>query len=208
MSTNQSLKETTHRNILVSALKVFSHKGYNDATIKEIHELAGCNALTVFRHFKDKESLFYSVVEAYKDIRADSLDVYILIDSTDPEPALRQLAEVYFKIIFIDNLDILRIFINECTAFPALRKDAWFISPVLMEDFMRRISAVGFAAEPRHAELFVGYVTRLCLEFNTHDRVWDYSEALLDTFNQKMGREVVLMADMMQKKRQLARKKA
>lgn len=198
MSTNQSLKETTHRNILASALKVFSHKGYNDATIKEIHELAGCNALTVFRHFKDKETLFYSVVETYKDIKADSLESGVAIDAAAPEPALRELAALYFKIIFIDNLDILRIFINECAAFPALRKDAWFISPVLQADFLQRMTSAGFADEPRYAELFIGYVTRLCLEFNTHDRVWDYSEALLDTFNQKMGRAVALMADMLQ----------
>lgn len=201
MSTNQSLKETTHRNILMAALKVFSHKGYNDATIKEIHELAGCNALTVFRHFKDKETLFYSVVEEYKDIKADSLEVEIAVDPENPEPALRMLAELYFKIVFCDNLDILRIFINECTSFPALRKDAWFVSPVLQQDFLRRVTASGFAEEPRHAELFVAYVTRLCLEFNTHDRVWDYSEPLLETFNQKMNRGVSLMADMLQKSR-------
>ncbi len=204
MSTNSSLKETTHRNILASALKVFSHKGYNDATIKEIHELAGCNALTVFRHFKDKETLFYSVVDAYKDIDASALETGIAISPDDPEPGLHQLAELYFKILFADNLDILRIFINECTAFPALRKDAWFISPVLQADFIRRVTAAGFSGDARYAELFVGYVTRLCLEFNTHDRVWDYSDALLDTFYQKMNREVVLMGDMLQRATQPA----
>lgn len=198
-------KEVTHKNILAAALKIFSHKGYADATIKEIHELAGCNALTVFRHFTDKENLFYSVVEAYKDIDVDFSAVNIEINPANPEESLMKLADVYFKALF-ENLDILRIFINECTTFPTLKASAWFIPPNMCRDFGERLGRAGLSQDMRNGELFVGYITKLCLEFNTHDRVWDYSDELLSTFSQKMKRQIVLTSDMLlwEKSRTLA----
>lgn len=198
MSNNQYQKEATHAAILESALAVFSRKGFQDTTIKEIHENAGCNALTVFRHFQDKETLFYSVVEAYKDIKVDPADLQIAIDPQDLEGSLRRLSNLYFHLLFT-NLDILRIFINESAFFPSIQKEAWFISPVLQRHFSRALAEAGLQKLPPHiSELFIGYVTKLCLEFNTHDRIWDYTGKLLESFEGKMHRQIVFLCDVIQ----------
>ena len=47
-----------HERILKSALEVFSEKGYSAATIRDISSRAGCNTVTVFRHFEDKLGTF------------------------------------------------------------------------------------------------------------------------------------------------------
>ena len=57
-----------HERILKSALEVFSEKGYSAATIRDISSRAGCNTVTVFRHFEDKLGLFLQVVERYRFI--------------------------------------------------------------------------------------------------------------------------------------------
>ena len=64
-----------HERILKSALEVFSEKGYSAATIRDISSRAGCNTVTVFRHFEDKLGLFLQVVERYRSFAFDSEDL-------------------------------------------------------------------------------------------------------------------------------------
>lgn len=190
MNKNQHQKEVTHRTILECALKVFSRKGYRDATIKEIHKMAQCNALTIFRHFQDKETLFYCVVDTFCEIDVEpERDLDVELDPEHLEKGLETLSGNYFKALF-EHLDILRIFINESTAFPVIRKRAWFICPLLQDHLNRLLSSAGFYCDIYITELFVGYITKLCLEYNTHDRIWDYSNSLLHDFSLKMQRQL------------------
>jgi AcrR family transcriptional regulator len=48
----------TRDKILDSAVQVFSQKGFQASTIREIARSAGVNDLTVYRHFENKEKLF------------------------------------------------------------------------------------------------------------------------------------------------------
>lgn len=64
--------ETMHERILHSALEIFSDKGYFAATIKDISNRAGCNTVTIFRHFEDKMGLFLQVVERYHKFEFDA----------------------------------------------------------------------------------------------------------------------------------------
>ena len=64
-----------HERVLKSALEVFSEKGYSAATIRDISSRAGCNTVTVFRHFEDKLGLFLQVVERYRSFAFDSEDL-------------------------------------------------------------------------------------------------------------------------------------
>ncbi|WP_052947891.1 TetR/AcrR family transcriptional regulator [Aneurinibacillus tyrosinisolvens] len=48
----------TRDKILDSAVQVFSQKGFQASTIREIARSAGVNDLTVYRHFESKEKLF------------------------------------------------------------------------------------------------------------------------------------------------------
>ena len=53
----------TRQRILEAAERVFSRKGYRDATHAEICELAGTNTAAINYHFRDKEALY---VEAWR----------------------------------------------------------------------------------------------------------------------------------------------
>lgn len=51
------------KRILKAAEKVFSRKGYTQATLDEIIQIADTGKGTVYNYFKNKENLFYTLVE-------------------------------------------------------------------------------------------------------------------------------------------------
>jgi AcrR family transcriptional regulator len=51
--------------IVEGAARIFSDKGYEGATTREIAEAAGVNEVTLFRHFGTKKSLFLAVIERF-----------------------------------------------------------------------------------------------------------------------------------------------
>ena len=52
------------KRILKAAEQVFSHKGYTQATLDEIIQIADTGKGTVYKYYKNKENLFYTLVEA------------------------------------------------------------------------------------------------------------------------------------------------
>ncbi|WCK55890.1 TetR/AcrR family transcriptional regulator [Aneurinibacillus sp. Ricciae_BoGa-3] len=54
--------QRTRDKILASALEIFSEKGFQGTTIREVARLAEVNDLTVYRHFESKENLFEEMV--------------------------------------------------------------------------------------------------------------------------------------------------
>ena len=59
---NSSRVKKTKELIIKSATTLFSEKGYQYTTIREIAKLAKVNDLTVYRHFQNKENLFSEMV--------------------------------------------------------------------------------------------------------------------------------------------------
>ena len=53
----------TSDKILNAAILLFSQKGYNSVTTKEIAKKAGVSEMTVFRHFASKRNLFEKAIE-------------------------------------------------------------------------------------------------------------------------------------------------
>jgi AcrR family transcriptional regulator len=51
--------------ILDAALQLFSEKGYEGTTTREISERAGVNEVTIFRHFGSKEALFREGIQQF-----------------------------------------------------------------------------------------------------------------------------------------------
>src|SRR5215471_4139576 len=50
--------------LLETALNVFSQKGFNGATTKEIAAAAGITEAVIFRHFPTKQALYQAVLES------------------------------------------------------------------------------------------------------------------------------------------------
>ncbi len=57
-------KKTIDR-IIEGAARVFSDKGYEGATTREIAATAGVNEVTLFRHFGTKKGIFLAVIERF-----------------------------------------------------------------------------------------------------------------------------------------------
>ena len=57
--------EKSRSQILDSALKLFSHKGYGATSVRDIAEEAGLSKGNVYHHFPDKETIFRALIDRY-----------------------------------------------------------------------------------------------------------------------------------------------
>jgi AcrR family transcriptional regulator len=71
----------TREKILSSAVEIFSQKGFQASTIREIARLADVNDLTVYRHFESKEKLFTEMLQQHSLLT--EIDEYIVQGVTD-----------------------------------------------------------------------------------------------------------------------------
>ena len=57
--------ERSRAQILESALKLFSHRGYGATSVRDIAESAGVSKGNVYHHFSDKETIFRELLDHY-----------------------------------------------------------------------------------------------------------------------------------------------
>ncbi len=57
--------ERSRGQILESALKLFSHRGYGATSVRDIAEDAGLSKGNVYHHFSDKETIFRALLDQY-----------------------------------------------------------------------------------------------------------------------------------------------
>jgi AcrR family transcriptional regulator len=65
--TQEERSEKSRQQILDSALKLFSHKGYGATSVRDIAEEAGLSKGNVYHHFPDKEAIFRALIDRYFD---------------------------------------------------------------------------------------------------------------------------------------------
>lgn len=101
--------------ILNAAQRVFALKGYDRATMQDIAEQAQYATGTVYLYFKDKESLYFSLVE---DKISEMVDV--IKEKTDEIAGIRGRfrALIYESLVFFrSNQDFFHIFVSETSKF-------------------------------------------------------------------------------------------
>jgi AcrR family transcriptional regulator len=90
MKIRRKVTSKTYKSLLAAASEVFAEKGYRDATIAEICELAGANVAAVNYHFGDKETLYK---EAWRHCFSESVKAHPpdggVSDSAPSEERLR-----------------------------------------------------------------------------------------------------------------------
>jgi AcrR family transcriptional regulator len=99
----------TPKSLLATASVIFAEKGYRDATIAEICELAGANVAAVNYHFGDKETLYK---EAWRHSFSESVKAHPpdggVSDSAPSEERLRgQVAALLYRIADENNKEFL-----------------------------------------------------------------------------------------------------
>lgn len=104
-------KSSTRDRMIDTALAIFSEKGYEAASSRNIAERAGVNEITLFRHFRNKENLFREVLNAKFPTSLLSDDVNRQLTGRLRED-LSFLAQNYLE-IHLKNLDFIRIGLME-----------------------------------------------------------------------------------------------
>lgn len=189
-----------HERILQSALEVFSAKGYSAATIRDISNRAGCNTVTIFRHFEDKLGLFLQVVERYQKFEFNAEELNLKLSYMNLHSDFRIMADYFFDLMY-QNIHILRIFINDGHNFEPISKYLWFI-PEDMKSFVSvylesmypdKISSADISMI---TEMFLCYIIRTCLRINVHDGIEENSRQIAKDAKEVMSQSVDMIVNL------------
>src|ERR1700737_3119744 len=61
----QTRSEQSRRQVLDSALQLFSHQGYRATTVRDIADDAGVSTGNLYHHFPDKEAIFRTLIDEF-----------------------------------------------------------------------------------------------------------------------------------------------
>lgn len=103
--------EETKNMILVAAGELFSQKGYDSVTMREIAKEAGCSHTTIYIYFKDKEALLHQLsMPALHDLHQQLLSISCL-DTLTAIDKLKAISREYISFC-MNNRNMYSIFIN------------------------------------------------------------------------------------------------
>ena len=97
--------------ILKAAGNLFSKKGYDSVTMREIAKEAGCSHTTIYLYFKDKEMLLHQLSMPTLNVLHQQLQQLSLSSSLSAVDQLKGISREY--ILFgLKNQNMYSIFIN------------------------------------------------------------------------------------------------
>ena len=103
--------EKTKKMILKAAGNLFSKKGYDSVTMREIAKEAGCSHTTIYLYFKDKEMLLHQLSMPILNALHQQLQQLSLMNSLSAVDKLKAISREY--ILFgLKNQNMYSIFIN------------------------------------------------------------------------------------------------
>ena len=111
----RELTQMRQNQILDVAAEVFSMKGFASTQVDEIADLAGLGKGTVYRYFKDKKNLFFSVVDRGMDNLRDSV-LEAMAKEKEPLDKIKKAIEIYLK-FFEKHSSLIGILIHEQSEF-------------------------------------------------------------------------------------------
>lgn len=167
------IEMTTKEKIVYESLKLFSQKGYDGVSMREIASAVGIKGASIYNHFSGKEEIFYAIFDTMK-MRYDSsatmmripveqncktFDAFLNIDVT----SLLEMAERLFCFFCKDEFTVMfrKLLVCEQHKFPLaaeLLKQYYIDAPILfqtqlfeglqkrgsMKDFDAKIMALHF----------------------------------------------------------------
>jgi AcrR family transcriptional regulator len=113
-----------------AALSLFSVKGYDGSSARDIAQMAEVNEITLFRHFGSKENLFREVLSQYAPTSMLTEQLNARLQGKLHED-LTLLARTYLEAEY-KNLDYVRIGIMEIPRNPSLA-DLIYTIPMRLE---------------------------------------------------------------------------
>ncbi len=99
--------EKRRKEIFEAALKVFSKKSFNKATLDEIADKVKISKPAIYLYFKNKENLFFSMIDDKMNLSNKKVD-YIIKMKINSIDKLRQIVAGNIK-FFINNKDFFKV---------------------------------------------------------------------------------------------------
>ncbi len=124
----QRLTAKRQQEILDAAVRVFSRKGFNGATTKEIAVEAGVAEGTIFRYFKTKKDILLSMVGPF--VVQSLADTMQEVSGETDETVLTAIIKNRFDLIK-KNQDLVRLLFTEAQFHPELRE--MFVEKVVLK---------------------------------------------------------------------------
>src|SRR3990167_3978707 len=91
--------QVTQSRILSAAEHLFAKKGFDKTTLRQIAQESGANVAMVYYYFRNKEDLYWSILEyAAKKINSELQKAASLTKDDDPAKALFRIIEVYLNL--------------------------------------------------------------------------------------------------------------
>ncbi|KAA9159760.1 TetR/AcrR family transcriptional regulator [Amycolatopsis acidicola] len=118
--------------IVDAATGIFLEKGYQGTSMDEIAAAAAVSKQTVYKNFADKERLFHEIILGTLDAAAEPFGTEIrsLLEATDLEPALRELARRYLTVVLQPQvIRLRRLIIGESGRLPGLARTYYERAP-------------------------------------------------------------------------------
>lgn len=100
----------SQQNILSAACMLFAKNGFDGTTSREIAEAAGCSEGLIFKYFKDKKTLFNTLVINW--VNQCILDLEALPETTCLADELILLLNCFFD-IYEDKADLNKIYLSQ-----------------------------------------------------------------------------------------------
>ncbi|MDR7315223.1 MULTISPECIES: TetR/AcrR family transcriptional regulator [Brevibacillus] len=113
-------EQETRERILAAASQLMAKKGYKGATTRKISELAGVNEVTIFRHFKNKETILEELLKGILNIR-QQLENHLHGEYSELREMLRRYAHGYYGML-VERKEILMICMIEADNHPEVIK--------------------------------------------------------------------------------------
>jgi AcrR family transcriptional regulator len=170
--TQEERSEKSRQQILDSALKLFSHKGYGATSVRDVAEEAGLSKGNVYHHFPDKESIFRALLDRYFQVMSAPEFPFnrALASGSFPEnledigQAVRQVVRdyreyallIYVDVVEFDGSHIRRFYENMAERFQSFIKSAGMEGELeeKLADGLSPVSAVMLATR-----IFYNYFT-------------------------------------------------
>jgi len=163
----KELTQMRQKQILDVAAGIFSKKGFAKTQVDEIANIAGLGKGTVYRYFKDKELLFFSVVDRGIENLKD-LVLEAMAKEKEPIAKIKKAIEMYLK-FFEEHSHLIRIFIHEQSEFQTRIQKRYYqhyyehINRV--EEVFKEAQALGLTKKKINPRLAIAILTDMLNSF-------------------------------------------
>jgi len=111
LSRKEQEKQARKHDIIESALGLFAEKGFHEVTMDEIAERVGISKGTLYLYFKNKDDMFFSVIQEKTNLLLEKLDEAVNYDRPFEE-CLKSFIQTYLQ-FFKDHRPFFKILHSE-----------------------------------------------------------------------------------------------